>query len=111
MGRFLGPPSEGRSDGSGFLKFELTLQSFDDKPYFFIHSTHANGSCALDFDIFFMVEKFSAWTCALKCSKKFAEGEKITFSSFVRGPRVAAPTFIGGTAVAAASPQLVVLPC
>ena len=86
------------------------MQSFDDKPYFFIHSTHANGPCALDFDIFFVVEKFVAWAGAFKYTKKFAEGEKITFLSFGRGPRVAAPTFIGGTAVAAASPQLVVLP-
>ena len=92
------------------LKFDLTPESFDDKTYFFIYFTHTNGSCALDFYIFFMVEKFVSLRHALKCSKKFAEGEKITFSSFVRGPRVAAPTIIGGTAVAAASPQLVVLP-
>ena len=57
-----------------------------------------------------MVEKFVVWECAFKCSKKFAEGKKIAFSSPARRPRVAAPTFIGGTAVAAASPQLVVLP-
>ena len=61
VGCFLGPPLlKGRSKGTGFLKFELTSKSFDDKPYFFILSTHANGSCALDFDIFFMVEKLVA---------------------------------------------------